>query len=66
MYSFGVLLCEMCIRESPEIERRNEQVARMKNREFRDLVEQCLAQDPDLRPDMDEVIKTLEQFDDTS
>ena len=56
----------MCIRESPEIERRNEQVALMKNREFRDLVERCLEEDPDLRPDMDEVIKTLEQFDDTS
>ena len=56
----------MCIRESPEIERRNEQVARMNNREFRDLVKRCLEEDPDLRPDMDEVIETLEQFDDTS
>ena len=56
----------MCIRESPDPDKRNEQVARMKNRKFRDLVERCLAQDPDLRPDMDEIIKTLEQFDDTS
>ena len=56
----------MSIQESPDPDKRNEQVALMKNREFRHLVERCLAQDPDLRPDMDEVIKTLEQFDDTS
>ena len=56
----------MCIRELPDPERRNEQVALMKNREFRDLVERCLAEDPDLRPDMDAVIKALEQFNDTS
>ena len=56
----------MCIRESPDPERRNELVDLMENREFKSLVERCLAQDPDLRPDMDEVIKTLEQFDDTS
>ena len=56
----------MCIQDFPDPERRNEQVALMKNREFRDLVERCLEEDLDLRPDMGEVIKTLEQFDDTS
>ena len=56
----------MCIQQFPDPERRNKQVASVKNEEFRDLVKRCLAQDPDQRPDMDEVIETLEKFDDTS
>ena len=62
VYSFGVLLCEMCIRELPEPERREEQVALMTNRALRGLVRRCLGTDPVQRPDMGEVIQNLEQL----
>ncbi|XP_068699668.1 eukaryotic translation initiation factor 4 gamma 1-like isoform X2 [Montipora foliosa] len=61
VYSFGVLLCEMCIREMPDPERREEQVLVVKNRNFRNLVRQCLQADPAMRPDMAQIIQELEQ-----
>ncbi|XP_068754257.1 eukaryotic translation initiation factor 4 gamma 1-like isoform X2 [Montipora capricornis] len=61
VYSFGVLLCEMCIREMPDPERREEQVLVVKNRNFRNLVRQCLEADPAMRPDMAQIIQELEQ-----
>ena len=65
MYSFGVLLCEMYIREMPDPERREEQVLLVRNRFFRNLVRQCLQADPATRPDMAQIIQQLEQFDGT-
>ena len=65
MYSFGVLLCEMCIREMPDPERREEQVLLVRNRLFRNLVRQCLHADPAMRPDMAQIIQELEQCDGT-
>lgn len=62
VYSFGVLLCEMCIQEPPEPERRDEQVDKMSNRTLQELVRQCLQTNPDDRPDMTEIIDKLEQF----
>ncbi|XP_068712917.1 interleukin-1 receptor-associated kinase 4-like [Montipora foliosa] len=62
VYSFGVLLCEMCIREMPDPERREEQVLLVRNRLFRNLVRQCLQDDPTMRPDMAQIIQELEQF----
>ncbi|XP_068755634.1 uncharacterized protein [Montipora capricornis] len=65
VYSFGVLLCEMYIREMPDPERREEQVLLVRNRFFRNLVRQCLQADPATRPDMAQIIQQLEQFDGT-
>jgi len=62
VYSFGVLLCEMCIRELPEPERREEQIALMTNRTFRNLVRRCLQTDPAQRPTMGEINQNLEQL----
>ncbi|XP_068698264.1 uncharacterized protein [Montipora foliosa] len=62
VYSFGVLLCEMYIREMPDPERREEQVLLVRNRFFRNLVRQCLQADPATRPDMAQIIQQLEQF----
>ena len=62
VFSFGVLLCEMCIREYPEPGRRCEQVNKMSNRALQGLVRQCLQTNPDDRPDMTEIIGKLEQL----
>ena len=62
VYSFGVLLCEMFIRDLPDFDRRDEQVERVRNREFRLLIMWCIEKDPEMRPSMEEVIEKLEQF----
>ena len=61
MYSFGVLLCEICIRELPDPDRRDEQVAMVTNRMLRALIRGCLQQDADERPSMEDIIGELEQ-----
>ncbi|XP_068684536.1 probable serine/threonine-protein kinase drkD isoform X2 [Montipora foliosa] len=65
VYSFGVLLCEMCIRDMPDPARRKEQVILVRNGFFRNLVRQCLQADPAMRPDMAQIIQELKQFDGT-
>ena len=61
MYSFGVLLCEICVRELPDPDRRDEQVAMVTNRVLRALIRACLQQDAETRPSMEEIIGELEQ-----
>ena len=61
MYSFGVLFCEICIRELPDPDRRDEQVAMVTNRMLRALNRGCLQQDADERPSMEDIIGELEQ-----
>ena len=61
MYSFGVLLCEICIWELPDPYRRDEQVAMVTNRVLRDLIRRCLQQDANVRPRMEDIIGELEQ-----
>ena len=62
MYSFGVLLCEMCTREMPDPERRNEQVGLVRSHSLRNLVRDCLRTDPAERPDMARIIQEIETF----
>ena len=61
MYSFGVLFCEICIRELPDPDRRDEQGAMVTNRMLRALIRGCLQQDADERPSMEDIIGELEQ-----
>ncbi|XP_015754294.1 PREDICTED: probable serine/threonine-protein kinase DDB_G0271682 [Acropora digitifera] len=61
VYSFGVLLCEMCIREMPDPQRRHQQVRRVKRHVLRDLVCECLQENPAERPEMSEIIKKIER-----
>ena len=49
----------MFIRELPDPERRNEQVARVRNGAFRGLVQRCLHINPESRPSMEEIINSL-------
>ena len=66
VYSFGVLLCEMCIRQIPDPLRREEQLVLVTNGSFRDLVRRCLHGDPGTRPTVQEIIDELKDFDATS
>ena len=62
MYSFGVLVCEMCIHEKPDPDRRNEQIHRVRNHVFRNGVRACLQVDPAERPDMAQIIQEIEKL----
>ena len=61
VYSFGVLLCEICIRELPDPDRRDEQVVRVKSRRLRALIRGCVQRDPEARPSMEEIIGEMEK-----
>ena len=60
MFSFGVLLCEICTRELPDPGRRNEQVRLVRRCSLRNLVRECLRDDPAERPDMARIIQEIE------
>ncbi len=60
VYSFGVLLCEMCIRELPDPQQREIQISRIKKRLFKEIVERCVQIEPGMRPNMEEIIDKLE------
>lgn len=66
VYSFGVLLCEMCIRETPEPDRRDTQVQLVKNTVIQALVKRCVQSAAEDRPSMEEIIEELEKLNDTS
>ncbi|XP_067052990.1 probable serine/threonine-protein kinase DDB_G0271682 [Acropora muricata] len=57
VFSFGVLLCEMCTRKMPDPGRRNEQVGLVRSHSFKNLVRECLRTDPAERPDMARIIQ---------
>ena len=61
MYSFGVLLCEMCLQELPDPERRDQQIAMVINSLLRALARRCLEREPAARPNMEEIIEELEE-----
>lgn len=66
VYSFGLLLCEICIRELPVPHQTEDQVSLIKDEVLRNLVKSCVRQDPEERPKMAEVIGKLEQIERTS
>ena len=61
MFSFGLLLCEMCIRELPVPNETQEQVSMIVDQVLKDLVTSCVRQEPGERPTMAEVITVLEK-----
>jgi len=62
VYSFGVLVCEMCIQELPDPKQREEQVALVTNHMLRGLIRRCIQKDPEARPDMEEIIDDLDSL----
>ncbi|XP_067050168.1 dual specificity protein kinase shkC-like isoform X1 [Acropora muricata] len=61
VYSFGLLLCEMCIRELPVPQQIQEQIDLVTNGVLRELVTRCVMIAPDARPTMNDVITELTQ-----
>jgi len=61
VYSFGVLLCEMCIREQPDPKELRNQIGRVTG-DIRGLIQRCVERDPESRPTMSEIIRELEQL----
>ena len=51
----------MCIRELPDPERRDQQIAMVTNSLFRALIRGCLRSDPETRPIMEKIIEELEK-----
>ena len=60
VYSFGVLLCEMCTRDFPIPEQKEEQIVLVTDHVLRDLIRRCVQQDPEARPTMEEILNELE------
>lgn len=59
VYSFGVLLCQMCILELPDRERREEQVKMVTNQALQDMIKNCLKRDPEDRPRIEDIVNIL-------
>ena len=66
VYSFGVLLCEMCIQKMPDLDRRDTQVGLVENPVIQALIRRCLQSVAEDRPNMEEIIEELEQLSGTS
>lgn len=61
VYSFGLLLCEMCIRELPVPQQIQEQIGLVTNGVLRELIMRCVMRDPEARPAISDVILVLTQ-----
>ena len=61
MYSFGLLLCEMCIRELPVRQQIQEQIGLITNGVLREMVMRCVMRAPEARPTTNDVITVLTQ-----
>jgi len=59
VYSFGVLLCEMCIRVLPDPEWRDQQILMVTSLPLRALIRRCLQSEPEARPNMVVIIEEL-------
>ena len=59
MYSFGLLLLIMSIRDWPESENLTCQVQEVSDTSLQELIKECTAQNPELRPDMGKVVAKL-------
>lgn len=62
VYSFGLLLCEMCVRELPVPQEVHCQISQVTNSALRGLIERCVKRDPEERPTMSDIICELEQL----
>lgn len=62
VYSFGLLLLEMCIREYPVPDQLADQIQHVACPRLKELIRCCVQQVPGRRPGMDEVIEFLTQL----
>ena len=61
VYSFGLLLCEMCIRELPVPQQIRKQIGLVTNDVLWELIMSCASRDPEARPAISDVISVLMQ-----
>ncbi len=61
IFSFGVLLVEMCTARFPEVSAREDLIASIQSREWVGLIRRCTQQDRDSRPSAAEIIAELQQ-----
>jgi len=59
VFSYGVLLLEMCSRKFPSAEERVEFLQRVKQPAMVVLIQQCLEHEPQRRPDMSQILEHL-------
>ena len=61
VYSFGLLVCEMFIRELPVPQQVQDQISLVTNGVLRELIMRCVTRAPEARPTMNDVIFVLTQ-----
>ena len=61
IFSFGVLLVEMCTAEFPEVSARGRLIASIRDGEWVWLIRRCTHQSPDHRPSASDIIAELQQ-----
>ena len=61
IFSFGVLLVEMCTAEFPEVSARERLIASIRDPEWVGLIQRCTHQSGDDRPSADQIIAELQQ-----
>ena len=61
IFSFGVLLVEMCTAEFPEVSARERLIASIRDPEWVGLIRRCAHQSGDDRPSADQIIAELQQ-----
>ena len=59
VFSFGVLLIEMCTAQFPEVAKRAAMIRSIKERQWVDVIQQCIHQDQTQRPVMSQIIARL-------
>ncbi|PFX12574.1 Dual specificity protein kinase shkA, partial [Stylophora pistillata] len=61
VYSFGLVVLEMSIRELPVPQQHSRQLGKVVDDFLRRLIRECIRPNPDERPDMQRVVAELEQ-----
>lgn len=62
VFSFGILLIEMCTGKFPEVDARNRLISQIKDRSFVKLLRKCIIHNKDKRPEITEVLFDLSRF----
>ena len=62
VYSFGILLIEMCSGQFPDVDARERLILTIRDRRFVRLLRKCIVYSKDKRPSMVEVVSELSRF----
>ena len=62
IFSFGVLLVEMCTCRFPEVSARERLIASIQDQHWVDLIQRCIQQDKDNRPSAAELLDNIQTF----